>query len=272
MQRRTGRLPLDARRGFVLTLVPAQASARRLCDDDGRTRSPPSAEAYVAAWLTALGLVVGVVTYLLAYASQIGNKATNYWLCDLAVMVLLFYGLLETLFVAATSVYVPGLLKEHYVRFSDPLTTKQYAYQQKLPTVGTFALVTWHEELGDTRVGRHCLGEATGARRDGATRVDFEQLAADASWQPSLAARASIALAAFVVNLPYELQQSIFEELFLCFWGIVTALAFGTATALGGAKGPGGVFLIYVLTRVPVYECSRSHFDAGRGTSNAGAY
>ena len=61
-------------------------------------------------------LVAGVTAYLLAYASQIGNKATTYWLCDLAIMILLFYGLLETLFVFATSVHVPGLLKEHYLQ------------------------------------------------------------------------------------------------------------------------------------------------------------
>ena len=79
----------------------------------------------------------------------------------------------------------------------------------------------WHEDLADTRVGRYCLGKPSGTRRDGATKADLDDVASDAAWQPSLAARASIAMAAFVVNLPYELQQSVFEELFLCFWGIV---------------------------------------------------
>ena len=80
----------------------------------------------MAAWVASLALVAGVTAYLLAYASQIGNKATTYWLCDLAIMILLFYGLLETLFVFATSVHVPGLLKEHYLKFSDPLAAGAY--------------------------------------------------------------------------------------------------------------------------------------------------
>ena len=198
---------------------PAQA------DDDEARKGPPPLPAYVAAWGSAALLVATVVYYLLTYASKVGNEATRLWLLQLALTFVLFYVVIETLIVAFFGVLLPGLLKEHYKFFSDPLTIRAYPFEAKLPNVATFALATWHEELHETAIGRHCLGDVAVDATFADDRAAVAGALADEAWRPSMTTEVSIYLVSFVVALPSELQQALFEELCLAVWSATTALA-----------------------------------------------
>ena len=192
-------------------------------DDDEAARVRPSLAAYGAAWVATLAVVGGAAYYLAAFGSVVGTRQTRKWLLDLVYTFVLFYFVIESLFILNFSVLLPGLLKEHYEKFHDPTALKRYPFKAPLPTISSFLLALWRQdELGDTQVGKHCLGTS-------ATILQTADLAAileDASWKPSLPFRVSIYLASFLVVLPRELQQALFEEMVLFFWVCVASLAF----------------------------------------------
>lgn len=115
----------------------------------------------------------------------------------------------------------------------------------RLPVLSTFLLATWHEEVRDTAVGQHCLGFE---EEEDIRRLDLAAIARDVGWRPSLPFRVSIWCAASIVALPYEMQQSLFEEGILLFWAMITAAAFHLVGAVDVFDSFGVAVLGYALT------------------------
>ncbi|KAH8076266.1 hypothetical protein JL721_259 [Aureococcus anophagefferens] len=207
-------------------------SIQRNADDDEASKLPPSLGAYLVAWVAAAALVAAAAYYLASYASGVGNPATRLFLLELCLTFVLFYGVIETLFVAFFSVLLPGLLKEHYAQFADPTAIRRFPFETRLPSLSTFFVASWHDELRHTAIGRHCLGEARLEER-GAAAAPVAGALADEGWRPSLPTEVAIFLISFVIVLPSELQQALFEELVLFVWGAATAIAIALEPRIG---------------------------------------
>ena len=102
----------------------------------------------------------------ISFGSSLGVRASRLWLLELLYTFLLIYGVIETLYIMGFDVLLPGLLKEHYEKFHDPTSLREYPFATPLPTISTFYLALSHgDELGGTQVGAHCLGTVAPAKK-----------------------------------------------------------------------------------------------------------
>ncbi|KAK7235852.1 hypothetical protein SO694_00064145 [Aureococcus anophagefferens] len=109
---------------------------------------------------------------------------------------------------------------------------RRFPFETKLPSLSTFFVASWHDELRHTAIGRHCLGEARLEER-GAAAAPVAGAKPDEGWRPSLPTEVAIFLISFVIVLPSELQQALFEELVLFVWGAATAIAIALEPRIG---------------------------------------
>ena len=73
-----------------------------------------------------------------APAQRLGARATEKWLISLLFTFVLFYFLIDVLYVLALSVLLPGCLKEHYERYDDPLSQSEYPFKVLKSLSGNF--------------------------------------------------------------------------------------------------------------------------------------
>lgn len=217
-------------------------------DDDEARKSTPALWSYVAAWACVVASVAASALYLLSFGSSLGVRASRLWLLELLYTFLLIYGVIETLYIMGFDVLLPGLLKEHYEKFHDPTSLREYPFATPLPTISTFYLALWHgDELGGTQVGAHCLGTAAPAKK---TAADLNGILEDASWRPSLPFRVPIYLASFFIVLPSEVQQALFEECVLFFWACVATAVGYVPLLVGEGDGSPELRLLAVFAAV----------------------
>ena len=185
----------------------------------------------------------------ISFGSSLGVRASRLWLLELLYTFLLIYGVIETLYIMGFDVLLPGLLKEHYEKFHDPTSLREYPFATPLPTISTFYLALWHgDELGGTQVGAHCLGTAAPAKK--AAKEDLDGILEDASWRPSLPFRVPIYLASFFIVLPSEVQQALFEECVLFFWACVATAVGYVPLLVGEGDGSPELRLLAVFAAV----------------------
>ena len=108
----------------------------------------PSIPAYVAAWAAVLSSLSLITYFLVLYGSKLGRSASRIWLQDIAVSLVLYYGVISVLEVLFFGLVMPGLLTQHFKKYEDPTSLKRYPFQTKLPSVATFFHTLWHRPPG----------------------------------------------------------------------------------------------------------------------------
>ncbi|KAH8084378.1 calcium ion binding protein [Aureococcus anophagefferens] len=162
-------------------------------DEDAAVDVPTKAR-YVGAIAAEVVLLLYIGFYLVAYGSDMGRGRTIVWLYTVSVSLALYYAVISPLEVLFFGYALPSLLAEHFEKFEDPTSLSRYPFETKLPSVATYFLALWHEELHETRIGRHCLGTLHEEAPDTSPEA-LKRILADATWRPTL-------------------QEVLFEEVF----------------------------------------------------------
>ncbi|KAH8070374.1 hypothetical protein JL721_5142 [Aureococcus anophagefferens] len=181
-------------------------------DEDAAVDVPTKAR-YVGAIAAEVVLLLYIGFYLVAYGSDMGRGRTIVWLYTVSVSLALYYAVISPLEVLFFGYALPSLLAEHFEKFEDPTSLSRYPFETKLPSVATYFLALWHEELHETRIGRHCLGTLHEEAPDTSPEA-LKRILADATWRPTLQVRATIFLVSGFVTLPVSWQEVLFEEVF----------------------------------------------------------
>ena len=156
---------------------------------------------------------MGAVYYVVAYGSELGNKKTSLWMQDVAVSLVLYYGLIATIEIHFFGIALPSLLEQHFAKFDDPTSLRTFPFETRLPELSTFFLAHWHEDLHTTRIGKHCLGTLEAPEYDGSLNA-LNRIYHDTTWQPSPAVRLGIFFGGSFALLPPSFQEVLFEEIF----------------------------------------------------------
>ncbi|KAH8054319.1 calcium ion binding protein [Aureococcus anophagefferens] len=221
-------------------------------DEDAAVDVPTKAR-YVGAIAAEVVLLLYIGFYLVAYGSDMGRGRTIVWLYTVSVSLALYYAVISPLEVLFFGYALPSLLAEHFEKFEDPTSLSRYPFETKLPSVATYFLALWHEELHETRIGRHCLGTLHEEAPDTSPEA-LKRILADATWRPTLQVRATIFLVSGFVTLPVSWQEVLFEEVFTFtpFCSQILTAVVGVDLTGGGSSGRRAVDVSTIVNLVGV--------------------